>query len=365
MNMDQESVLLKSELKKFAQQVILDKADEFDKASRFPVENIERLADMGILASLIPETYDGAGLNLTAFVAALEELSKVCASTAMIVAIHNAFFVYPIAKYGSEDMKKKYLPAAATGEIIGGYACVETNEATIVKTEADYLAKGKNPVVFNAASNGPFTAFLPTEKNGSLCACVIERDPAILDNNTDAVLGLKSAGIRQIVFNDHILPAAAIIDKCENGCMIFEHTRDLAIICLAAILIGIAQSALDEAVKYAKDRKQFNRPIIDFAMVREKIALMATNIEISRHLVYDAAGLYDAAKRLQPAASMAKYFAGQTAIEATNQAIQIFGGYGYMKDYPIERYFRNAHVINVVGGTPAAHKELIAKETIG
>jgi alkylation response protein AidB-like acyl-CoA dehydrogenase len=358
--------MLKSELKKFAQQVILDKVDEFDKACTFPIDHIKQLADMGILGALVPEEYDGAGLDLIGFVVSLEEMSKVCASTATVVATHNAFFVFPILKYGNEDQKKKYLPGAATGAVVGGFACVGTNRASATKTGENYLVKGSDPLVFNAASQGPLTGFFPVKDGDrTLLACVVDEDAKIARKETSAVLGLRSAGIRQVVFNDLTLSASSILGNPENGHVVLNDTRDCAIICFAAILVGIAQGALDEAIKYARERIQFDQPIINFGMVREKIALMATHIEASRQLVYDAALLYDAGKKLQPAASKAKYLAGQTAIEVTTQAIQIFGGYGYMKDYPVERYFRDAQVVNVIGGTPAMQKELIAKETIG
>lgn len=358
--------MLKSELKKFAQQVILDRVDEFDKACTFPDEQIKQLADMGILGALVPEEYGGADLDLIGFVVSLEEISKVCASTATIVAIHNAFFVYPILKYGNDDLKKKYLPGAATGEITGGFACVGTNETSATRTGDAYHLKGFNPLIFNAAASGPFTAFLPlVGATDSILACVIESDPAILREEANTLLGLRSAGIKQAEFNDHALPAQGIISTPENGHLVLNDTRNCAVICLAAILAGIAQGALDEAIKYAKERIQFDQPIINFGMVREKIACMTTRIEASRQLVYEAAMLYDAGKKIQPTASIAKYAAGETAVEVTNQAIQIFGGYGYMKDYPVERYFRDAQTVNIIGGTPAMHKELIARETIG
>ncbi|MBN2619526.1 acyl-CoA dehydrogenase family protein [candidate division WOR-3 bacterium] len=356
--------MLKSELKKFAQQVILDKVDELDKACTFPVDHIKQLADMGILGALVPEEYDGAGLDLIGFVVSLEEMSKVCASLATVIAAHNAFFVYPILKYGNDGLKKKYLPAAVTGEIIGGFACTGTHETKVEKSGAGCTINGTNPFVLNAAANGPFTAFLP-KSEGSVLACVIDRDAHIEQDDTNSVLGLKSAGIHRVSFKDFTLPEHNVLSTPAQGNAIQNETLTIASISLAAVLVGIAQGACDEAIKYAKERVQFAQPIISFGMVREKIALMATRIEASRQLVYNAAMLCDAGKKVQPSASIARYFAGETAVEVTDEAIQIFGGYGYMKDYPVERYFRDAQTVNVIGGTPAMHKELIAQETIG
>jgi len=358
--------MLKSELKKFTQQVILDKVDEFEKTCSFPTDNIQKLADMGILGALVPETYDGAGLDLIGFVVSLEEMSKVCASTASIVATHNAFFIYPIFKHGSEELKKKYLPPAVTGEVVGGFACIGTNEAKAASNGENYVITGANPLVFNAVSDGPFTAFVPISGTDSnILACVVDGGSALEREDTNASLGLKSAGIRRIVYRDTTIGSDSLIGSPEKGITVLNDTHDCAIICFAAILVGIAQGALDEAIKYGKERIQFNQPIINFGMVREKVAYMATHIEASRQLVYEAAMLYDTGKNFHRAAAMAKHLAGQTAIETTNQAIQIFGGYGYIRDYPVERFFRDAQVVNVIGGTPAMHKEIIAKETIG
>jgi alkylation response protein AidB-like acyl-CoA dehydrogenase len=321
---------------------------------------------MGILGALVPEEHDGAGLDLIGFAVSLEEMGKVCASTASIVAVHNALFVYPILKHGTEEMKKKYLPGAATGEIIGGFACIGTNQAHAVAQGAQYLVNGINPMVFNAAPNGPIAAFFPiTETENSILPCVIDQGPAVQRETNNNILGLKAAGIRRVLFKDVQISSEHLISKPDTGTRVLNDARDCAIICLAAILVGIAQGALDEAVRYGKERIQFGQPIIDFGMVREKIAFMATHIEASRQLVYDAAMLFDREKNIRQAAAMAKHLAGQTAVEVTNQAIQIFGGYGYMRDYPIERLFRDAQVINVIGGTPDMHKEIIAKETIG
>jgi alkylation response protein AidB-like acyl-CoA dehydrogenase len=366
MNLNQECVLLKNELKKFAQQVILDKVDEFDKACTFPIDHIKQLADMGIMGALVPEEYDGAGLDLIGFIVSLEEMSKICASTATVVAVHNAFFVYPILKHGSEDLRKKFLPGAAIGEIIGGFACLDANEISVSKSDIGYSINGTNHLVFNAVANGPFTAFLPTgEKHNTHFACVINNDLLIQREDSNNVLGLKSAGIRRVIFKNLGLAEHDLIGAPENGNSILNDTRGVASICFAAILLGVAQGARDEAIKYAKERIQFDQPIINYAMVREKIALMTTHIEASRQLIYDAAMLFDAGKKIQPVASIAKEFAGDTAVKATTEAIQIFGGYGYMKDYPVERYFRDAQVVNIIGGTPDMHKEIIAKETIG
>lgn len=367
MNLNQECILLQNELKKFAQQVILEKVDELDKACCFPSDNIKQLAEMGILGAIIPEDMGGVALDTIGLVVTLEEISKICTSTAIIIATHNAFYVYPILKFGSNDMKVKYLPPAATGNIVGGFANIDTSEVKVEKQNENFLLNGKNLFVLNAETNGPFTTFVPNpEHENNLTALLIDKDTnGIKRNKNISVIGLRAAGIGEVTFNNFTATISNIIGKENEGNTILQETNDFAKICLAAIALGIAQGATEAAIKYAKERIQFDEAIINFGMVREKIAEMVTKIEAARLLTYDAAMKCDANKKFRRAAAIAKYFAGRAAVDITTQAIQIYGGYGYMKDYPVERYFRDAQVINVLCSIPEDEKENIVKETIG
>jgi alkylation response protein AidB-like acyl-CoA dehydrogenase len=367
MELNQECVLLQNELRKFAQQVISEKVDENDKACSFPSDNIKQLAEMGILGAMIPEDMGGTALDLIGLVVSLEEISKICTSTAIIIATHNVFFAYPILKYGSDEIKKKYLSSTATGEIIGGSANFSTNEITTEQQGENVLLKGKNPFVLNAEANGPFTMFLPTSNDKKdVSAFIVEnKAPGIKISKNQNIIGLKAAGISEVVFENYSVSASTVIKKGDGGSAVLHETQDVARICLAAIALGIAQGATEAAIKYAKERIQFNEAIISFGMVREMIADMTTKIEASRLLTYDAAMKYDANKNYSRAAAIAKHFTGHAAVEIATLAIQIFGGYGYMKDYPVERYFRDAQVINVLGDSPAEEKENIVRETIG
>lgn len=364
MELNQECTLLQNELRKFAQQVILEKADEFDKACTLPLENIKQLADMGILGAVIPEDMGGAALDLIGFVVALEEISKVCISTAVTIAVHNAFFAYPVLKYGSENLRQKYLPVSTTGDIIGGCAYTNSNEVHIEKHGEQYTLTGTVPFVLNCEMNGPLTAFIKTQEN--VTTLVVDKDtPGLKRFKNNNIIGLKAAGIGEIAFENCIVQSDTLLGKEHEGGSVMQATNDFARVCLSAIALGLSQGATDEAIKYAKERIQFNQSIINFGMVREKIAEMTTKIEAARLLTYNAAMQHDAGRNYGKAAATAKYFAGQAAVEITTQAIQIFGGYGYMKDYPVERYFRDAQVINVLLSTPAEEKEFIVKETLG
>jgi alkylation response protein AidB-like acyl-CoA dehydrogenase len=367
MKLNQECTMLQTELRKFSQQVILDKASELDTSCSLPTDTIQRLAEMGILGAIIPEDMGGAALDCTGLTVSLEEIGKVCASTAAIIAVHNALFSFPILKYGSDEQKKKYLPSAATGETIGRCALPGTNEINVSRQNDTFTITGKNPFVLNAAFNGPLMLFVPTgDTAGTMTVCIVDADndriQTTIPHNT---LGLKAAGIGTITLDDLTITPQHMLGTVDTGAPIGDTARDYAKILIAAIALGIAQGATEEAIKYGKERIQFDQPITNFGMVREKIALMTTSIEAARNLVYEAAQQSDAGMDIGTAATMAKYYAGRSAVVTTTEAIQIFGGYGYMKDYPVERFFRDAQVINVLCSTPADDKEFIAKHTIG
>ena len=365
MKLTQECILLQSELKKFAQQVLADKVDELEKACVSPADNISQLAEMGILGAVIPESFGGAALDTIGFSVVLEELSKVCASTAFIVASHNAFFAYPILKFGSIELQRKFLPKAATGEIIGGYALPKTNELKVEPSDTGYCLDGKNAFVINAAARGPLTAVINGTGTEGSTVCILE--PSTMGcqfSRRSNTIGLNSAGIGEYTFSKCCPASTDTIGQPSHGRKIVEGMQDYARILLAAIALGIAESARDAAIKYAKDRVQFGQPITDFGMVREQIADMTAQIEATRHLMYEAASRMDQGSEFRSIAAIAKLYAGQTATSVTTSAIQVYGGYGYMKDYPAERYFRDAQMINVVCSTPDEDKEVIVKEII-
>ena len=356
-------MLLQSELRKFAQQVLADRVDELEKSCSFPMDNIKRLAEMGIIGAVIPETYGGAKLDTLGFAVVLEELGKVCASTAAIVAIHNSYFAYPILKFGSEELQKNFLPDAANGKTLGGFALPKTNELQVEKTGDGHSISGRNMLVLNAAAGGPIIVAInePGTKDTSLY--VLDRaDTACKLSKTSNTIGLKSAGIGEYSFENCRPRQNSLVGQVTHGQEILDRTQDYARILFAAISLGIAQGATEAAVKYAKERILFQKPIITFGMVREQIAEMAIKIEAARHLVYDAALRMDQGEEYRSAAAMAKLFAGQAATFVTTAAIQVYGGYGYMKDYPTERYFRDAQMLNVICSTPDEDKEAIVKE---
>lgn len=363
MKLSQECIMLQTELKKFAQQVLADRVDELEKSCGFPTDNLKRLAQMGILGAIIPEAQGGAALDTIGFAVVLEEISKVCATTAFIVASHNAFFAYPLLKFGNPQLQGKYLPKAASGDMIGGYALPKTNELKVEKRTDGYCFSGTNPFVINAAAKGPIIAAIPESGSNSLNVYILDSAGECKFGKNSNTLGLRAAGIGEYIFENYCTAADNIIGQPQQGQIVIDSINDYARILFAAMSLGIAEGATEAAIKYAKERVQFNQPIINFGMVREQIAEMVVKIEAARHLVYDAALRMDRGEEYRSAAAMAKLFAGQAATFITTAAIQIYGGYGYIKDYPAERYFRDAQMLNVVCSTPDEDKETIVKET--
>jgi len=366
MELNQECVLLQNELRKFAQQVISEKVDENDKACSFPSDNIKQLAEMGILGAMIPEDMGGTALDLIGLVVSLEEISKICTSTAIIIATHNVFFAYPILKYGSDEIKKKYLPFAAAGEIIGGSANFSTNEITTEQQGENVLLKGKNPFVLNAEANGPFTMFLPTSNDKKdVSAFIVEnKAPGIKISKNQNIIGLKAAGISEVVFDNYSVSASTVIKKGDGGSAVLRETQDVARICLAAIALGIAQGASEAAIKYAKERIQFKQPIANFQAIQWMLADGFTELEAARLLTYRAAFMEDQGKKIPKESAMAKLFASELAVKASSTAVQIFGGYGFTKDYPVEKYYRDSKLATIGEGTSEIQRWIIAQKVL-
>ncbi|MEO0129453.1 MAG: acyl-CoA dehydrogenase family protein [candidate division WOR-3 bacterium] len=363
MELSKETLLLQNEIRKFAKEVISEKVDEFDKQNIFPLENIKKLGEMGILGSTISESYSGCALDTVSLIVTLEEISKICPSTALILLTHNILFSYPIEKFGTEEQKKKYLLSAATGEIIGGFVEIMTNELKILREGDYYLITGKNQLLLNGTANGPF--ILIFESDGKIESVIVDETvKGVVRNKKDNIIGMHAGGITEVVFENSKISLNNRLGKDGDGKFIFEEIRAFANLCFSAINLGIAEGSMENAIKYAKERVQFGEPIINFGMVREMIADMITKIEAVRNLVYDSAYIRDNNKDFSRAAAISRYFSNQTVAEVTTNAIQVYGGYGYMKDYPVERYFRDAQVSRVLCCSNIDLKELIVSKTV-
>ncbi|MEO0215811.1 MAG: acyl-CoA dehydrogenase family protein [candidate division WOR-3 bacterium] len=361
MELSKEVQLLQSEVRKFARDVIAEKVDEFDKNWIYPKEIITQLGAMGLCGATIPEVYGGCLLDTVSLLVGLEEISRVCPSTALILLAHNILFSHTIVKFGNEEQKKRYLPDAASGRVIGGFAEFATNELTVKEENGCYRITGRNHILLNGDACGPFILFV--ESAGKVNALIIDDTiTGIKRNRKNNIIGMNAGGINEIIFDDCTVP---LLNQLKGeGNSIMAELKLFSNLGYSALNLGIAEAAMENAIKYAKERVQFGEPIINFGMVREMIADMATQIESVRLLLYDAAVIRDNGKDFTRASALARYLSNQMVAEVTTNAIQVYGGYGYMKDYPVERYFRDGQVSRVLGSSGIELKELIVNSTI-
>ncbi|HEX7318868.1 MAG TPA: acyl-CoA dehydrogenase family protein [bacterium] len=367
MEFNKETALLQAEFRKFAKDVIAPKVDDHDKKGEVPREFILKLSEMGMLGALVPESCGGVALDTLGTVVALEEISKVCPSTGLILAVHNGLFAYPIVKFGTDAQRSKYLPQACGGEVVGGFAEMAANELLVAAAtgSSQYTISGQNQLLLNGELNGPFVLSIPLPGSDASTFSIIDPGcPGVKITKNTTIIGMKASGIADVRFQDALVNSGAILGVDRQGQEITADVRNIVRLLFASIALGISQGAYENALKYAKERVQFGEPIANFGMVREMLADMAVKIESVRLLTYDAALARDAQKDFSKAAAIAHLVAAQSVADITNNAIQIYGGYGYMKDYPVERYFRDAQVIRVLCGTSRLDKEFIAAKII-
>uniref|UniRef100_A0A7C4XKI9 Acyl-CoA dehydrogenase n=1 Tax=candidate division WOR-3 bacterium TaxID=2052148 RepID=A0A7C4XKI9_UNCW3 len=363
MELSKEAILLQNEIRKFAREVIAQKVDEFDKQGVFPEEDLKKISELGIFGACIPETYGGFTLDTISLLVCIEEISRVSPSIALVLIAHNILFSFPISKFGSEEQKKKYLIRASTGETIGGYAEFATNELKIQEEDDCYIISGRNEILLNGVANGPFVIFFEN-KDGFDVLIIDDSVNGVIRNRKENIIGMHSGGITEVVFENTRIRKQNRIGGGGAGKIIMEEVKSLANLGFSALNLGICEGSMENAIKYARERVQFGEPIINFGMVREMIAEMIIKIEAMRLLIYDAGISRDTNKDFLRTAAIARYFSNQSVAEITTNAIQVYGGYGYMKDYPVERYFRDAQVSRVLCSSNVENKEFILQKTI-
>ncbi len=363
MELSKEVQLLQSEIRKFSREVIAERVDEFNKQGIYPKDIITKLGEMGLLGATIPESYGGCALDTVSLLISLEEISKVCPSTALILLTHNILFSYPIVKFGDEEQKRRYLPISATGEVIGGFAEFSTNEVMVEEDGNCYKITGKNPILLNGDAGGPFILFV--ESTGKIDALIVDNTiTGVARNKKNNIIGMNASGINEITFDNCDVPELNRLGNAGEGKSILAEVKAFSNLGFSALNLGIAEAAIENAIRYAKERVQFGEPIINFGMVREMIADMATQIESARLLLHNAASIRDNGRDFTRPSAFARYFSNQAVAQITTNAIQVYGGYGYMKDYPVERYFRDAQVSRVLGSSSIELKELITSLSI-
>jgi butyryl-CoA dehydrogenase len=369
--------MLQDQVRKFADAELAPVAAEIDKSGEFPWANLKKMAQLGLLGIVVPEKYGGSGFNFVSLAIAIEEISRACASTGVIVAVNNSLTTYPILQFGSEEQKSKYLRLLCGGEKIGAFGLTEPNAGSDVvslestaRLEGDhYVLNGTKRFITNAGEAGIFVVFAYTNKeikHKGISAFVVERDtPGFSLGNHEDLMGIRATANCEMIFEDAKIPKENLIGKEGDGFKICMSTLDVSRIDIGAQAVGIAQAALDESVKYSKERKAFGQPICNFGMIQSMLAEMATQIQAARLLVYYAGHCKDTGMtRFSRESAMSKYYASDIAVDVTRKAVQIHGGYGYSKDYMVERLYRDAKILELYEGTSEIQKIVIARELI-
>ena len=347
-----------------------------DKEHRFPEDIIRKLGELGFMGIAVPEQYGGSGLDYLSYMLALEEICRGCASTGAIMSVNNSLVCAPINTFGTEVQKKSFLTELASGKKLGCFMLSEPeagSDAASMKTTAvlngdHYLLNGTKSWITNGAEADIGIVFASTDKDlkhkGVSAFIVDMKTPGVNVGKLEDKLGIRATSTAQIFFEDCKIPRDNLIGSEGDGFKIALHTLDGGRIGIAAQAVGIAQAALEESVKYAKERKAFGKAISDFQGLQFMIADMATKTEASRLLVWQAAVMKDNNMKYGKQSAMAKLFAAETAMWVTTKAIQIHGGYGYTTDYPVERYFRDAKITEIYEGTSEIQRIVIARETL-
>lgn len=358
--------------REFAQEQVKPIAAEIDKTERFPEENVAAMAEMGLLGIPFPEEYGGAGMDNLSYAQCVEELSKVCASTGVIVSAHTSLCATPIYMFGTEEQKQKYLVPLASGEKLGAFGLTEpgagtdaSGQKTTAVLEGDhYVLNGSKIFITNAGPAETYVVFAMTDKeagNHGISAFIVEKgfDGFSIGKHEDK-MGIRASSTCELVFENCKVPKENLLGEEGKGFKIAMMTLDGGRIGIASQALGIAQGAIDETVAYVKTREQFGRPLSKFQNTQFELAAMQAKTEAARLLVYQAACAKDAHEPYSHLAAMAKLVASETASDVTRRCLQLFGGYGYTKEYPIERMMRDAKITEIYEGTSEVQKMVIS-----
>lgn len=343
------------------------------EAGEFPREILTRMGELGLMGITVPEKYGGSEMDFVSYIIAIHELSKVSAVVGVILSVHTSVGANPIMYFGNEEQKKRYLPKMASGEYLGAFCLTEPSSGSdagslksrAVKKEGHYVLNGSKVFITNGGEADVYIVFAstdPTEGTYGITAFIVDKNtPGLVIGKDEEKMGLHGSRTVQLTFEDMKVPAENVLGNEGEGFKIAMANLDVGRIGIAAQALGIGEAALEAAAGYAKERVQFGKPIAAQQGVGFKLADMATAVEASRLLVYRAAQLRSEGKPCGKEASMAKLFASQTAMDNAIEAVQVFGGYGYTEDYPVERYFRDAKVTQIYEGTSEIQRIVISK----
>lgn len=368
--------LLKQMLREFTLNEVAPIAHEIDEEERFPYETVEKMAKCGILGIPFPKEYGGEGGDYLGYAMAVEELSKACGTTGVLVSAHTSLGGSPIFEFGTEEQKQKFLVPLAKGEKLGAFGLTEPNagtdasgqQTTAVLHGDHYILNGTKIFITNAGPAEIYVVMAMTDKTKGtrgISAFIVEKDTEGFSiGKKEEKLGIRGSSTCELVFENCKIPKENLLGKEGQGFKIAMKTLDGGRIGIAAQALGIAQGALDTTVDYVKERKQFGRSISSFQNTQFELAEMKTKIEAARHLVYDAASKKGEGKPYNVEASMAKLYAAEVAMEVTTKAIQLHGGYGYTREYDVERMFRDAKITEIYEGTSEVQKMVISADLL-
>ncbi len=359
-------------IREFAENEVKPLAAEIDEQERFPMETVEKMRKIGLMGIPIPKEYGGQGGTNQMYTMAVEELSRVCATTGVVVSAHTSLCMAPIMENGTEEQKMKYIPKLASGEWIGAFGLTEPNagtdaamqQTTAVEDGDGWVLNGSKIFITNAGYAHVYVVFAMTDKslgNKGITAFIVEKDtPGFTIGKKEKKLGIRGSATCELIFENCRIPKENLLGKVGGGFKIAMKTLDGGRIGIASQALGIAQGAMDETVKYTKERKQFGKAIAKFQNTQFQLAEMETNVNAARFLVRSAAYKKDKGLPYSKDAAMAKLFAAQTAMEVTTKAVQLHGGYGYTREYPIERMMRDAKITEIYEGTSEVQRMVIA-----
>ncbi len=369
-----EQKLFQKTIREFCEKEIKPISDKIDKEEYFPEELYTKMGRMGLMGMTVPQKYGGAGIDRVSYMIALEEISRACGSTGINVEAHNSLGVGHIYEKGSENQREKYLKKLTNGEAIAAWALTEPNagsDASATQTTAilegdEWVINGTKQFITSGDIAWVTTVMAKTDKNKGakgISAFIVEKNtPGFKIGQLENKLGLRGSHTAELIFEDCRIPKDNLLGEKNMGFIGAMNILDRGRTAIGAMSVGIARGALEDSIEYAKQREQFGRPIGKFQAIQWKIADMATDIDAARLLVYRAAYLEDKNLRFTKEASMAKLFGSRIAMNATREAIQIFGGYGYTKDYPIERYFRDVKLCEIGEGTSEVQHMIISRQ---
>ena len=376
LTLTEEQELAQRAAREFATEKVLPRAAEIDEQGKIPPEILRDLGALGFMGTYVPERYGGPGLDAVSYALIVEEINRACASTGVVLCSHMSLAVDPILHHGSDAQKEKYLPKLARGEWIGCFALSEPasgSDAAAMRTSArrdgdTWILNGTKNFITNGSLSNVAIVFAqadPAKQRKGIAAFIVEKGTSGFSvGKLEKKLGIRGSDTAQLIFQDARVPAANLLGEVGEGYRIALSTLDGGRISIAAQAVGIARACLEDSLAYAKQREAFGKKVADFQAIQWMLADMATEIDAARLLTWRAAAMKDAGEDYILAAAEAKLFASDVAVKASRDCVQIFGGYGYLKDFPAERHYRDAKITEIYEGTSEIMKLVIAEEIL-